>query len=47
MEPFGYFFRKEWRKRLLFHRQVEVILNIDKAVISKFEKGEKKPLIFL
>jgi ribosome-binding protein aMBF1 (putative translation factor) len=43
MKSFGELIREEREKRGLFLRQVAAALEIDQAVISKFEKGDRKP----
>ena len=43
MKTFGEIIRVERENKGLFLRQVAAALDIDQAVISKFEKGERKP----
>ena len=43
MKTFGEIIREERKNKGLFLRQVAAALDIDQAVISKFEKGERKP----
>jgi HTH-type transcriptional regulator, competence development regulator len=43
MKAFGEIIREERENKGLFLRQVAAALDIDQAVISKFEKGERKP----
>jgi len=43
MKTFGEIIREERENKGLFLRQVAAALDIDQAVISKFEKGERKP----
>jgi len=43
MRTFGEIIREERENKRLFLRQVAAALDIDQAVISKFEKGERKP----
>lgn len=43
LKSFGELIREEREKRGLFLRQVASALEIDQAVISKFEKGYRKP----
>jgi HTH-type transcriptional regulator, competence development regulator len=43
MKTFGEIIRDERENKGLFLRQVAAALDIDQAVISKFEKGERKP----
>ena len=43
MESFGEIIKKAREDKGLFLRQVSSLLDIDKAIISKFERGERKP----
>lgn len=43
MENFGELIRNARENRGLFQRQVSEALNIDLAIICKFEKGERRP----
>ena len=43
MESFGDIIRAEREKRNLYLRQVAAAMEIDQALISKFEKGNRKP----
>ncbi len=43
MDTFGDLIRIEREKNCLFLRQVAAELDIDQAIISKFERGERKP----
>lgn len=43
MQSFGKIIRLEREKKGLFLRQVASALDIDQALISKFEKGYRKP----
>lgn len=43
MKSFGEIIRKEREKRNLFLRHVAAELDIDQALVSRFEKGERKP----
>lgn len=43
MRTFAEIIRKEREKQGLFLRQVAAALEIDQAMISKFEKGARKP----
>jgi len=43
MQSFGKIIRLEREKRGLFLRQVASALDVDQALISKFEKGDRKP----
>jgi|AntAceMinimDraft_16_1070373.scaffolds.fasta_scaffold51602_3 predicted nucleotidyltransferase len=43
MKTFGEIIREERKKRGLYLRQVAAATDIDQAIISKFEKGERKP----
>ena len=43
MESFRQNVREERKKRELYLRQVAAGTEIDQAIISKFEKGERKP----
>jgi len=43
MDSFGDIIRAEREKRNLFLRQVAAAMEIDQALISKFEKGDRKP----
>lgn len=43
MESFSQILREERKKRGLYLRQVAAGTEIDQAIISKFEKGERKP----
>ena len=43
METFGNIIKTEREKKGLILRQVASALNIDQAIVSKFERGERKP----
>jgi transcriptional regulator with XRE-family HTH domain len=43
MDSFGDIIRAEREKRNLYLRQVAAAMEIDQALISKFEKGDRKP----
>lgn len=43
MQSFGKIIRLEREKKGLFLRQVASALDVDQALISKFEKGDRKP----
>jgi len=43
MNSFGFLIRIAREERGLFLRQVAAELNIDQAIISKFERNERKP----
>lgn len=43
MKSFGEIIRAERERKGLFLRQVAAALEIDQALISKFEKGNRKP----
>jgi len=43
MDSFGDIIRAEREKSKLYLRQVAAAMEIDQAVISKFEKGDRKP----
>ena len=43
MKSFGEIIRKEREKRNLFLRHVAAELDIDQALVSRFEKGDRKP----
>lgn len=43
MESFSQIIRKKRKERGLYLRQVAAGTDIDQAIISKFEKGERKP----
>ena len=43
MKSFGEIIRFEREKKGLFLRQVAAAMEIDQALISKFEKGDRKP----
>lgn len=43
MESFSQIIRQEREKNGLYLRQVAAGTDIDQAIISKFEKGERKP----
>jgi len=43
IETFGEIIRTEREKKGLFLRQVAAAMEIDQALISKFEKGDRKP----
>ncbi|MCF6182282.1 helix-turn-helix transcriptional regulator [Lutibacter sp.] len=43
MQSFGKIIKSERRKKGLFLRQVASALEVDQALISKFEKGDRKP----
>lgn len=43
MESFSQIIRQERGKKGLYLRQVAAGTDIDQAIISKFEKGERKP----
>jgi len=43
MKSFGNIIREERESKGLFLRQVAAGLDIDQAIISKFEKGDRKP----
>jgi len=43
MESFSQIIRQERKKRGLYLRQVAAGTDIDQAIISKFETGERKP----
>ena len=43
MKSFGEIIREQREKKGLYLRQVAAKTDIDQAVISKFEKGERKP----
>jgi len=43
METFGEIIRNAREKRGLFQRQVSESIDIDLAIICKFEKGERRP----
>lgn len=43
MENFGEILRNARENRGLFQRQVSEALNIDLAIICKYEKGERRP----
>ena len=43
MDSFGDKIRAEREKRNLYLRQVAAAMEIDQALISKFEKGDRKP----
>jgi HTH-type transcriptional regulator, competence development regulator len=43
MNSFGDIIRAEREKRNLYLRQVAAAMEIDQALISKFEKGDRKP----
>lgn len=43
MKSFGDIIREERETRGLFLRQVAAAIDIDQAIISKFEKGGRKP----
>jgi len=43
MQTFGKIIKAEREKKGLFLRQVASALDVDQALISKFEKGDRKP----
>ena len=43
MKTFGYIIKTERENKNLLLRQVASALEIDQAIISKFERGERKP----
>ena len=43
MQTFGEIIKAEREKKGLFLRQVASVLEVDQALISKFEKGDRKP----
>ena len=43
MQTFGEIIKTEREKKGLFLRQVSSALEVDQALISKFEKGDRKP----
>ncbi|NOX48718.1 MAG: helix-turn-helix transcriptional regulator [Chlorobi bacterium] len=43
MQTFGKTIKTEREKKGLFLRQVASALDVDQALISKFEKGDRKP----
>ena len=43
METFGEIIKSARKKRGLYLRQVASALDVDQALISKFEKGDRKP----
>jgi len=43
MQTFGEIIKAEREKKGLFLRQVASALEVDQALISKFEKGDRKP----
>lgn len=43
MQTFGKIIRAAREKKELFLRQVAAAMDIDQALISKFEKGDRKP----
>lgn len=43
MDTFGNIIRKAREEKGLFLRQVAAVLEIDQALISKFERGDRKP----
>ena len=43
MQTFGEIIKTEREKKGLFLRQVASALEVDQALISKFEKGDRKP----
>jgi transcriptional regulator with XRE-family HTH domain len=43
MKTFGEIIRKKRESEGFFLRQVAAAIDIDQAIISKFEKGERKP----
>lgn len=43
METFGYIIKNKREGKGLILRQVASALDIDQAIISKFERGERKP----
>ncbi len=43
MKTFGEKIRAAREKKELFLRQVAAVMDIDQAIISKFEKGDRKP----
>ena len=43
METFGNIIKTERESKSLLLRQVASVLEIDQAIISKFERGERKP----
>ena len=43
METFGDIIKTERESKSLLLRQVASVLEIDQAIISKFERGERKP----
>jgi len=43
MQTFGEIIKSEREKKGLFLRQVASALEVDQALISKFEKGDRKP----
>ena len=43
METFGEIIKASRKEQNLLLRQVSALINIDQSIISKFEKGERKP----
>jgi len=43
MQTFGEIIRTSRESKGLFLRQVAAVMDIDQALISKFEKGDRKP----
>lgn len=43
MKSFGEIIREERKKRRFYLRQVAAAIDVDQAIISKFEKGDRKP----
>ncbi len=43
MNTFGDIIRTEREKKKLFLRQVAAVMEIDQALVSKFERGDRKP----
>lgn len=43
MESFGKIIRRAREERSLILRQVAAKIDVDQAIISKFERGERKP----
>ncbi len=43
MKTFGEIIKTRREEQNLFLRQVSALTNIDQSIISKFEKGERKP----
>ena len=43
MKSFGDIIKEKREERKLFLRQVSALMEIDQAIISKYERGERKP----